>query len=148
MKKIVVTGGLGFIGSNFINYLLNKYPNYEITNLDKMYYCASHENIDKNIRNNTRYTFIEGDINDTYLIKYIINSKNIDCIIHFAAQSHVDNSFSDSLQYTQDNIKGTHTLLEIVRTTKPDILFLQEIRLSNQALKFHLSDMESMKKDY
>ncbi len=122
--NILVTGGCGFIGSNFINYLLKKYPNYEITNLDKMYYCASHENIDKNIRNNARYTFIEGDINDTYLIKYIITSKNIDCIIHFAAQSHVDNSFSDSLQYTQDNIKGTHTLLEIVRTTKPDILFL------------------------
>ena len=122
--KILVTGGCGFIGSNFINYIMKKYPDYHIINLDKLYYCASIENIEENIRNNENYTFIEGDINDYYLVKYIIKSMNIDCIIHFAAQSHVDNSFNDSLQYTQDNVKGTHTLLEAVRINKPNILFL------------------------
>ena len=122
--NILVTGGCGFIGSNFINYICKKYPEYNIVNLDAMYYCASEYNIRAEIRNSSRYTFIEGNINDYNLIKYIIQTSKINCIIHFAAQSHVDNSFDNSLQYTEDNVKGTHTLLEVVRKTKPTILFL------------------------
>tara|TARA_B110000908_G_scaffold152132_1_gene187497 strand:+ start:793 stop:1743 length:951 start_codon:yes stop_codon:yes gene_type:complete len=122
--NILVTGGCGFIGSNFINYIVPKYFNYKIINLDAMYYCAAENNIKETIRNSSNYTFIEGNINDINLVKYIIKTNNINCIIHFAAQSHVDNSFNNSLQYTEDNVKGTHTLLEAVRTTNPNILFL------------------------
>ena len=122
--NILVTGGCGFIGSNFINYLIPKYPEYKIVNLDAMYYSASEYNINNNIRNSKNYTFIEGNINDYNLVKYIIQTSKINCIVHFAAQSHVDNSFNNSLQYTDDNVKGTHTLLEVVRKTKPTILFL------------------------
>ncbi len=122
--NILVTGGCGFIGSNFINYIIPKYPNYKIVNLDILYYCADKNNIHKKVQQNPNYEFIKGNINDVNLLNYIIKNKQIDCIIHFAAQSHVDNSFDDSLQYTEDNIKGTHTLLEVVRKSKRKIKFL------------------------
>ena len=115
MKNLLVTGGCGFIGSNFINYYFEKNKNINIYNLDNMYYCASENNIKENIRNNSRYKFIKGNICSYDLIWFILNNFNIDCVIHFAAQSHVQNSFTDALQYTQDNIVGTHTLLEAVR---------------------------------
>ena len=122
--NILVTGGCGFIGSNFINYFIPKYFDYKIVNLDVMYYCAAENNIKEKIRNSSNYTFIEGNINDINLVKYIIKTNDINCIIHFAAQSHVDTSFDNSLQYTTDNIKGTHTLLEVVKIINPNILFL------------------------
>lgn len=122
--NILVTGGCGFIGSNFINYCLTKYPHYKIVNLDALYYCASENNISTCIKDDNNYTFIEGNVNDYNLVKYIIQTSKINTIIHFAAQSHVDTSFNNSLQYTEDNVKGTHTLLEVVRKTKPTILFL------------------------
>jgi UDP-glucose 4,6-dehydratase len=115
MKNLLVTGGCGFIGSNFINYYFEKNKDINIYNLDNMYYCASENNIKENIRNSSRYKFIKGNICSYDLIWFILNNFNIDGIIHFAAQSHVQNSFTDALQYTQDNIVGTHTLLEAVR---------------------------------
>lgn len=121
--NILITGGCGFIGSNFINYIYDKYPSYKIINIDAMYYCASENNVRIDIQTSTRYTFIKGNASDFSLIKYILKNEKISHIIHFAAQSHVDNSFEDSLQYTYDNVQGTHTLLEAVRTTNPDILF-------------------------
>jgi dTDP-glucose 4,6-dehydratase len=123
-KNILVTGGCGFIGSNYINYSVPKYSNYRFVNIDAMYYCASLENINDNIKKSKNYKFIEGNINDFNLIKYILKEEKITHIIHFAAQSHVDNSFTDSLQYTEDNVKGTHTLLESVRQVNPNIVFL------------------------
>jgi len=124
MKNILITGGCGFIGSNFLNYCVNKYPQYNFINIDAMYYCASHDNIEETVRNSNNYKFIEGKIQDISLIKYILKTENITNIIHFAAQSHVDNSFENSLQYTDDNVKGTHVLLECVRQVNKDIVFL------------------------
>ena len=123
-KKILVTGGCGFIGSNYINKSALLYPNWKFINIDVMYYSASLENIDKNIRESKNYKFIKGDINDLSFIRYILTEENITHIIHFAAQSHVDNSFEDSIQYTIDNTKGTHTLLEAVKQINRDIVFL------------------------
>ena len=124
MKNILITGGCGFIGSNFINFAVDKYPQYNFVNIDAMYYCASHENIKESVRNSKNYKFVEGKIQDLSLIKYILKTENITHIIHFAAQSHVDNSFENSLQYTEDNVKGTHVLLECVRQANKDIVFL------------------------
>jgi UDP-glucose 4,6-dehydratase len=115
VKNLLVTGGCGFIGSNFINYYFNKYPDINIINLDAMYYCASENNILSEIRDSNRYHLIKGNLCSIDLINHILENYKIDTIIHFAAQSHVQNSFEDSLKYTYDNILGTHTLLESCR---------------------------------
>jgi UDP-glucose 4,6-dehydratase len=114
--NLLVTGGYGFIGSNFINYYFHKNPNVCIINLDAMYYCASESNVLQEIRDSPRYHFIKGNLQSSDLINYILKEHSITHVIHFAAQSHVQNSFDDSLKYTLDNIVGTHTLLESVRT--------------------------------
>ena len=113
--NILITGGCGFIASNFINYYFNANPDSKIINLDAMYYCASESNVSEEIRKSSRYQFVKGNLCSTDLVNYILHNHNIDTVIHFAAQSHVQNSFSDSLQYTQDNVLGTHTLLEVCR---------------------------------
>jgi dTDP-glucose 4,6-dehydratase len=114
-QNILITGGCGFIASNFINYYFYDNKNINIVNLDAMYYCASETNINHDIQKDSRYKFIKGNICSYDLVFHILKEYNIDLIIHFAAQSHVQNSFNDSLQYTQDNIVGTHTLLEASR---------------------------------
>ncbi len=114
MINLLVTGGCGFIGSNFINYIF-KSNKYNIINLDAMYYCANEFNIEESIRKSNNYKFIKGNICNMDLVREIIHNNNITEIVHFAAQSHVQNSFEDSLQFTQDNILGTHTLLEVCR---------------------------------
>ena len=116
-SNLLITGGCGFIGSNFINYIFDR-TDYNIINLDAMYYCASENNIKEEIRNNSRYKLIKGNLCSYDLVRHIINDYQIDYVIHFAAQSHVQNSFEDSLQYTKDNIEGTHTLLEVCRRYK------------------------------
>lgn len=115
MKNLLVTGGCGFIASNFINYYFNVNPEVNIVNIDAMYYCANEKNVLEKIRESTRYNFVKGNLCSQDLIKYILESHKIDNVIHFAAQSHVQNSFEDALQYTNDNILGTHTLLEMCR---------------------------------
>ena len=115
MKNILITGGCGFIASNFLNYMLENYSEYNFVNIDALYYCADINNITEENRKKKNYTFIKGKIQNKDLIDLILNFHNIDTIIHFAAQSHVDNSFCNSLQYTTDNILGTHNLLECVR---------------------------------
>jgi dTDP-glucose 4,6-dehydratase len=115
MKNLLITGGCGFIGSNYINYIFNKYIDFNIVNIDAMYYCASETNIEEEIRNSERYRLIKGNLCSYDLVYHIITSYKIDYVIHFAAQSHVQNSFEDALQYTNDNIVGTHNLLEVVR---------------------------------
>ena len=115
IKTLFVTGGSGFIGSNFLNYFCEKYPDVKVINFDAMYYCANINNVNINIRNSPNYKFIEGNLQSFDLLKYIFESNTISHIIHFAAQSHVQNSFNDSLNFTNDNIVGTHNLLEVNR---------------------------------
>ena len=115
IKNLLVTGGCGFIGSNFINIFYQKYPDINIINIDALYYCADVNNINSDIRKSSRYNLIKGNICSEDLVSHILKYYNIDTIIHFAAQSHVQNSFTDALQYTKDNVTGTHTLLECCR---------------------------------
>lgn len=118
-SRILVTGGCGFIGSAFINSLF-ELPDFdekykEVVNIDALYYCSSENNVSEKIRNSKSYKFIKGNINNSDIINLILKEHEINIIVHFAAQSHVDLSFSVPLQYTYDNVKGTHTLLECVR---------------------------------
>ncbi|MDZ7799139.1 MAG: dTDP-glucose 4,6-dehydratase [Patescibacteria group bacterium] len=108
--KILITGGAGFIGSNFIHYWLKKYPDDEIINLDKLTYCGNLANL-KDIEKNKNYKFVKGDICDKKLVDELV--KDIDTIIHFAAESHVDRSIQGyAHEFTQTNIIGTQVLLE------------------------------------
>ena len=113
--NILITGGCGFIGSNFINYYFPKKRFNKLVNIDAMYYCANEENIDESIRTDDKYVLVRGNICDDKLVAGILQEHKITHIIHFAAQSHVQNSFEDSIKFTHDNIVGTHTLLECCR---------------------------------
>ena len=94
---------------------MEKYDKIKLVNIDAMYYCASETNVHKKWRNSERYIFVKGNLCSMDLIKHVFDTHKPTHIIHFAAQSHVQNSFSDALQYTQDNIVGTHTVLEATR---------------------------------
>lgn len=113
MTNILVTGGAGFIGSNFIPYFLEKYPEYNIINLDLLTYAGDLKNL-KEIENHSRYKFIKGDICNRELVEFIFNEYFIDGVIHFAAESHVDNSIKNSDVFIKTNVNGTHTLLDVV----------------------------------
>lgn len=112
MTNILVTGGAGFIGSNFIPYLLEKYPEYNIINIDLLTYAGDLKNL-KEIENHSRYKFIKGDICNRELVEFIFNEYFIDGVIHFAAESHVDNSIKNSDVFIKTNVNGTHTLLDV-----------------------------------
>jgi len=111
--KLLVTGGAGFIGSNFIRHILKEHPDWEITNLDKLTYAGNLENL-KDIEDNPRYRFAKGDITDRELISNILRNR-FDAIINFAAESHVDRSILDASPFIETNIKGTQILLEGAR---------------------------------
>jgi dTDP-glucose 4,6-dehydratase len=113
-KNILITGAAGFIGSNVCVRLVQKYPHYNIFNYDKLDYCASLKNLDE-IKDAKNYTFIKGDILSADLVNYVIKSHDIDTIMHFAAQTHVDNSFGNSITFTSNNVLGTHVLLECAK---------------------------------
>jgi len=112
--NLLVTGGCGFIGSNFINYINPGLVN-KLVNFDALYYCANKDNVLLEIRESPKYFFVKGNLCSADLVTHILEEHDITHVIHFAAQSHVQNSFEDSLVYTQDNIVGTHTLLECCR---------------------------------
>lgn len=114
--KLLVTGGAGFIGSNFIRHILKEHPDWEITNLDKLTYAGNLENL-KDIENNPGYCFVKGDITDRELISNILQDE-LDAIINFAAESHVDRSILDASPFIETNIKGTQILLEGARQYK------------------------------
>ena len=111
-KNILITGGAGFIGSNFIPYFLEKYPEYNIINLDKLTYAGNLENL-KEVDENQRYKFIKGDICNRELVEYIFNEFDIGGVIHFAAESHVDNSIKNPDVFVKTNVNGTFTLIDV-----------------------------------
>lgn len=113
LKNILVTGGCGFIGSNFVNHFCVAHPDVHVFNIDKMDYCANSKSIQ--VADRTNYTFIKGDIRNTDLIMHIFHTHDIDTVLNFAAQSHVDNSFGNSMTFTENNVVGTHNLLECAR---------------------------------
>lgn len=113
-KNILITGGAGFIASHVVMHFVRKYPDCKIVNLDKMDYCSSTINL-KEIEGLPNYKFIKGNICSSDFMKYVLSSEDIDTILHFAAQTHVDNSFGNSFQFTENNILGTHTLLEAAK---------------------------------
>ena len=114
MKNILVTGGAGFIGSNFINYMLNHRDDFNIVNLDKLTYAGNLANL-TNVVNHKNYTFVKGDICNTDLVDYIFNKYNIEYVINFAAESHVDRSILGSEIFFKSNVLGTNTLLEAAK---------------------------------
>ncbi len=122
-KTLLVTGGAGFIGSNFIHYILKKYPDYKVLNLDKLTYAGNLENL-KSVEDNPNYIFIKGDIADNILVNDLFEKNHIDAVINFAAESHVDRSIEDPGVFIQTDVYGTFVLLEAVRKFESK-LFLQ-----------------------
>jgi dTDP-glucose 4,6-dehydratase len=113
--RLLITGGAGFIGSNFIRYILQKYNNYEVINLDKLTYAGNLENL-KDIGKDPRYRFVKGDICDTTLVEKL--AKQVDVIINFAAETHVDRSIINAGSFIQTNVYGTYVLLELANRYK------------------------------
>ena len=114
MRNVLITGGAGFIGSNFVRYLLRVEPEAQVTNLDALTYSGSLENL-KDLPNAQHYRFVKGDICDSKLVGQLLREYEIDTIVHFAAETHVDRSILGPEQFVQSNIVGTFTLLEAAR---------------------------------
>ncbi|RAV13780.1 dTDP-glucose 4,6-dehydratase [Paenibacillus contaminans] len=111
--KVLVTGGAGFIGSNFVLYMLNKYPDYEIVNLDALTYAGNLENL-SSVQGNSKHTFVKGDIADRTLVNELF-SKGIDMVVNFAAESHVDRSITEPDIFVRTNVMGTQVLLDAAK---------------------------------
>ena len=131
MQNVLVTGGAGFIGSNFIHFLLRVEPNAQVINLDALTYAGSRENL-RDLPDPTRHTFFRGDICDRPLVDDLLRKYSIDTLVHFAAETHVDRSILGPAQFIQTNIVGTFTLLEAVR-----IFWLDEQAHPREDVRFH-----------
>lgn len=114
MKTYLVTGGAGFIGSIFIYYMFNKYSDIKIINLDKLTYAGNLDNL-KDLKDNLDYTFVQGDICDKGLVKTIFAENDIDYVVNFAAETHVDRSINDAEPFVKTNVLGTVTLLNAAK---------------------------------
>jgi len=134
MKHILLTGCAGFIGSNFVPYFLKKYENYHIVNLDLLTYAGKLENLFE-IERHSRYTFIQGNIANRELLEFIFKQYQIEGVINFAAESHVDNSISNPEIFIETNVKGTFTLLDVAYKFWMEKPFLY--KKTYQASRFH-----------
>ncbi|MGX5376809.1 dTDP-glucose 4,6-dehydratase [Ligilactobacillus sp. LYQ135] len=114
MKNILVTGGAGFIGANFVHYMLEKYPDYKIINLDLLTYAGNIHNLD-DLKDNPNHIFVHGNITNRELVEYLVDTYTIDTIINFAAESHVDRSIVNPGIFIDSNIQGTLNLLDIAK---------------------------------
>jgi len=110
--RLVVTGGAGFIGSNFVRFMLQRYDDLEVVNLDKLTYAGNLENL-RDVEGDTRYTFVKGDICDDGVVRKALHGA--DAVVNFAAETHVDRSISGPQDFITTDVLGTHTLLEAVR---------------------------------
>lgn len=133
-QTILVTGGAGFIGANFIPYFMEKHPEYKIVNLDKLTYAGNLENL-KEVENNQNYTFVKGDICDEILVNQLFDQYDFNGIIHFAAESHVDNSIKGPRAFINTNIVGTFNLLEAARMHWFDAPFTAKV--GKEKNRFH-----------
>ncbi|PIA41361.1 hypothetical protein AQUCO_02200048v1 [Aquilegia coerulea] len=115
-KNILITGAAGFIASHVANRLIRNHPDYKIVILDKLDYCSNLKNLLPS-RSSPNFKFVKGDIGSADLVNYLLIAESIDTIMHFAAQTHVDNSFGNSFEFTKNNIYGTHVLLEACKVT-------------------------------
>ena len=116
MKTYLVTGGAGFIGSNFVHFILNKYCDVKVINLDKLTYAGNLQNL-KQIQNHTNYNFVKGDICDQDLVDKLFKESNIDYVVNFAAESHVDRSIKDPEVFVKTNVLGTVALLNAAKNS-------------------------------
>ena len=112
--NLLVTGGAGFIGSNFIHYMLDMHPTYRVVNLDKLTYAGNLENL-KDVEENPRHSFVQGDICDATLVRSLFEERHFDAVINFAAESHVDRSIVGAAEFVRTNVMGTNVLLEMAK---------------------------------
>ncbi|OAJ35022.1 dTDP-glucose 4,6-dehydratase [Piscirickettsia salmonis] len=132
MKQLLVTGGAGFVGCNFVRYILKTYNYVNIINVDKLTYAGSLKNL-KNLPDESRHIFVQGDICDRLFVDQLLHEHNIDTIVHFAAESHVDNSIKNPKLFIETNINGTFNLLDAARQ-----FWLEEKQWLNKAeCRFH-----------
>ncbi|MCH7495073.1 MAG: dTDP-glucose 4,6-dehydratase [Candidatus Marinimicrobia bacterium] len=142
MKKYLITGGAGFIGSRFINFMMNKYDDIEIINLDKLTYAGNPENL-RDVENNNRYSFYHGDICDKKMVAEIFGKHEPDLLVNFAAESHVDRSIGKPEDFIETDVYGTFVLLEAVRersVSKFIQISTDEVYGSTQGEPFRESD--------
>ncbi|MCS6832903.1 MAG: dTDP-glucose 4,6-dehydratase, partial [Flammeovirgaceae bacterium] len=114
MKTILITGGAGFIGSNFLPYFIDKYPDYFLINLDKLTYAGNLDNLSE-LKGHPRYKFVEGDIGNRDLVRHLFQEYDVRGVIHFAAESHVDNSITGPEAFILTNVNGTFNLIDVAR---------------------------------
>jgi dTDP-glucose 4,6-dehydratase len=114
MKNLLITGGAGFIGSNFVRMMLEKYPDYHLTVYDKLTYAGNLDNL-RDVQDNPRYSFVHGDIGDAALVEETLREHTIDTIVNFAAETHVDRSIQEPGSFIQTDVYGTYVLLEATR---------------------------------
>ena len=119
LSNVMVTGGCGFIASNFLNRMKERYPSINFVNVDKLDYCSNVENVNPGVA-----TFVKGNVGNKELVEHLIKLYHFDAIFHFAAQSHVDNSFDNALSFTMDNTHATHVLVEACRRHIPHVEFI------------------------
>jgi len=140
MMNVLVTGGCGFIGSNFIRYILKRYPDWRVTNLDDLTYAGNLDNL-RDIKEDGRYTFVKGRVENAALVKDVI--KGIDAVVHFAAESHVDRSIIDAQPFLITNVVGTYVMLEASRNAS----IKRFIHISTDEVYGSLGDTGKFKED-